>query len=141
MISINATVYNVNRTLNQKQIKLNQKKWGSSNWISYVEISSIKDIQSTDQYLVINTNRNIGMIEIDSLQYLVESSLYLSVYFDQSLNDRFKNSSYDSVSFNMFLKDLKTKNNRDFISEIQISTKEYFYNLTGWLFIVISILI
>ena len=84
MISINATLYNVNRTLNQKQIELNQDKWGSSNWISYVEISSIKDIQLTDQYLIINAKRNIGMIEIDSLQYPVESSLYFSVYFNQS---------------------------------------------------------
>ena len=100
MISINATFYNVNRTLNQKQIELNQEIWGSSNWISYVENFSIKDIQLTDQYLIINTKRNIRMIEIDSLQYLVESSLYLSVYFDQNLNKSFKNSSYDNVLFN-----------------------------------------
>ena len=97
--SLNITLSEANRNLDQKQIERNLEKWGSQNWVYFSQISDFKDVQLSDQYFVINTKNNIGMIEVDEQEYPIESTLYFSVYYNQISNDNTKIIKNDSVEF------------------------------------------
>ena len=129
----------IDRSLSQKQIILNQEKCGSPNWVFFSQIAKLEDILMTNHYLVLNTEGVVGSLEIDDKQFSFESKLYLNVYYSSNFNQTGGNSELNSLSFNLFLKEIMTNSDRDSISEIQISSYESFYNISVYIFILVSI--
>ena len=135
LVTVNISLPYVENSINKEQILRNYGRWGSSNLIWYTQKVDFNDIQLTNQYFAISTKSNIGSLEIDDQLYSVESKLYLNAYHDKNENK----SSYDNISFIMFLKEIKANNNSYSKNELYISTKESFYYLSSYIYLLISL--
>ena len=130
--SLNITLSKANRNLDQKQIERNLEKWGSQNWVYFSQILDFKDIQFSDQYFVINTKNNIGMIEVDEHEHPVESTLYFSVYYN-IFQDSMKLIKNDSVDFYFIFKNYTSFKLCNYIYQISIKIELTDKILICWL--------
>ena len=134
---MNITLPYVDRLINQKQSEINRDKWGSSNWF-FIIFNNIEEIQFTEEYILLSTIGNIGIIEVDSHQISVETKIFLKIYKDSQATQNIVNQKEGTVSFDIFLKEILVSNERDSISEIHISPKSTFFNLSSYIFILMS---
>ena len=137
---MNITLFKVDRMLTQKQIEINKDKWGSSNWIRFIQRLDFIKHELTNQYLFINS-KNIGTIEIDGQQYSVDSELYIKAFNDLNNSDNARNREIKHISFDLFIKDININVEESSFSEIHITTGGLYYNISGYIFLIISILI
>ena len=119
----------------------NKEKWGSSNWISFLQTVDIKDMQLSNYSFVLNSKDEIGEIEINNSQFLVKSNIYLVADYASDSNQAKINQSINNISFSMFLKEILTNSDRESISEIQILTNSVFNDISAYIFILASILL
>ena len=135
---MNITLFKVDRMLTQKQIEINKDKWGSSNWIRFIQKLDFIKPELTNKYQFINS-KNIGTIKIDGQKYSVDSELYIKTFNDLSNSDNARNREIKHISFDLFIKDININGEESSLSEIHITTRGLCYSISGYIFLIISI--
>ena len=135
---MNITLFKVDRMLTQKQIEINKDKWGSSNWIRFIQRLDFIKPELANQYLLINS-KNIGTIEIDDQQYSVDSELYIKSFNDLNNSEKARNREIKHISFDLFIKDININGEGSSFSEMHITTRGLCYSISGYIFLIISI--
>ena len=140
-ILMNITFNEVNRSISQYQKKLNHEKCGSSNCINIFQTFNMNDTQIDNDTFILKIENGIGLIEVDRHQYNVDSKFYLKFDYDLNDNQTIKNRQTNNISFDIFLKEIVSNNERNSISEFKFIPKDTFYNAYIYIFILLMVCI
>ena len=125
---MNITLPEVNRSISQKQMMANQKKWGSPNWIYFTQIVNTNEIFLENNTFILSLNGGTGDLEVDNNLILVESRIYLKIDYNLEEIQMVKGSKENAVLFDIFLTEILTNYESETISEIRLISKRAIYN-------------